>query len=311
MLKKTYCVLLCCSILLTFVLIVTHSIPALAAGTTSLTITKYAGDGSTIIDQVTISYQEMRDSLPVVGNGTIHQWLQGPVFEGDIWDPSETINIKDWGANEGTDVKDLCELVGGMSPGDTVQIKATDGLSRIYDYPNVYTPDPRQGKMVIAWWNNGTYVPDFADGMRLVFFAQTTNSEGKYVFGNWDQHECFPENRWYFYNGEYPTTTGHSVKYVNAINIYVKPPDSGSGCFIATAAYGTPTAEQLDVLREFRDVVLLQSRAGSKFVALYYRLGPPVAGLISRSHLAKAFIREFLVDPLVWIVEATKTIWRN
>jgi hypothetical protein len=311
MLKKIYRVLSCFLILLTFILIIAPSIPALAAGTTSLTITKYAGDGSTIIDQVTISYQEMRDSLPVVGDGITHQWLQGPVFEGDKWDPSETINIKDWGANKGTDIKDLCELVGGMSPGDTVQIKATDGLSRTYDYPNVYTPDPRQGKMVICWWNNGTYVPDFADGMRLVFFAQTTNSEGKYVFGNRDQHECFPENRWYFYNGEYPTTTGHSVKYVNEINIYVKPSNVDSRCFIATAVYGTPIAEQLDVLREFRDELLLQSSVGSKFVALYYQLSPPVAGFISRNNLLRTLVREFVVDPIVRMVEATRTVWQN
>ena len=101
-----------------------------------------------------------------------------------------------------------------------MEIKATDGLSRTYDYPNVYTPDPRQGKMVICWWYNGQYVPEWSDGMRLVFFAETTNPDGLYVFGNWDEHECFPQNRWYFYNGQYPTTTGHSVKYVNQINIY-------------------------------------------------------------------------------------------
>jgi hypothetical protein len=44
------------------------------------------------------------------------------------------------------------------------------------------------------------------------------------------------------------------------------------GCFIATAAYGTPDAEQIDVLREFRDAVLLKNMSGSLFVALYYRL---------------------------------------
>jgi uncharacterized repeat protein (TIGR02543 family) len=194
--------------------------PVMAAGTESIHIVKYDSDGTTILDEMTVAYMDMEAALPVQGDGVTHQYLQGPVFEGDKWDPGETVNIKDWGANKGTDLMDLCELVGGMSPGDTVEVKAADSLSRTYDYPNVYTPDPRQGKMVISWWCDGQYVPPWGDGMRLVFFAETTNPDGLFVFGNWDQHECLAQNRWYFYNGEYPTTTGHSVKYVNQINIY-------------------------------------------------------------------------------------------
>jgi hypothetical protein len=83
------------------------------------------------------------------------------------------------------------------------------------------------------------------------------------------------------------------------------------GCFIATAAYGTPTAKQIDVLREFRDVVLLKSTVGSQFVALYYRLSPPIADFIARSDLLRTLVRELLVDPIVWIVEAMGVIWRN
>jgi preprotein translocase subunit YajC len=86
------------------------------------------------------------------------------------------------------------------------------------------------------------------------------------------------------------------------------PPPSG-GCFIATAAYGTPTAEQIDVLREFRDTVLLKSTAGSLFVALYYQLSPPVADFISESIFLRTLVRELLVDPIVWVVEATGYIW--
>jgi len=88
------------------------------------------------------------------------------------------------------------------------------------------------------------------------------------------------------------------------------PPPTG-GCFIATAAYGTPTAEQIDVLREFRDSVLLESTAGSQFVALYYQLSPPVADFISGSSFLRTLVRELLVDPIVWVVEATGDIWRN
>jgi len=88
-------------------------------------------------------------------------------------------------------------------------------------------------------------------------------------------------------------------------------PSPSGGCFIATAAYGTPTAEQIDVLREFRDSVLLESTAGSQFVALYYQLSPPVADFISESIFLRTLVRELLVDPIVWVVEATGDIWRN
>jgi polyhydroxybutyrate depolymerase len=88
------------------------------------------------------------------------------------------------------------------------------------------------------------------------------------------------------------------------------PPPSG-GCFIATAAYGTSTAEQLDVLREFRDVVLLKSTVGSRLVDLYYKVSPPIADFISEHSFVRTIVRELVVDPIVWLVEATGDIWRN
>jgi uncharacterized repeat protein (TIGR02543 family) len=84
-----------------------------------------------------------------------------------------------------------------------------------------------------------------------------------------------------------------------------------SFCPAVAAAYGTPTAERLDVLREFRDVVLLQSAAGSHFVALYYRLSPPVADSLAGNEVVRTLVRELLVDPIVWIMEATEDIWQN
>ncbi len=82
-------------------------------------------------------------------------------------------------------------------------------------------------------------------------------------------------------------------------------------CFIATAAYGTPTAGEIDVLREFRDLVLLESAAGSRFVALYYRLSPPAAEFISRSDFLRALVREMAVAPVVRLVGATGHLWRD
>jgi hypothetical protein len=82
-------------------------------------------------------------------------------------------------------------------------------------------------------------------------------------------------------------------------------------CFIATAAYGSPTAEQLDVLREFREVVLLESTPGTQFVTLYYRLSPPIADFMAGNSFLRTLVRELLVDPVVWIVEATGELWRD
>jgi hypothetical protein len=83
------------------------------------------------------------------------------------------------------------------------------------------------------------------------------------------------------------------------------------GCFIATAAYGTSTAPQLDLLREFRDSVLLQSTLGSQFVSLYYRLSPPIADFIAGHEAVRTLVREILIDPIVWLVDVTGGAWRN
>jgi hypothetical protein len=82
------------------------------------------------------------------------------------------------GAVKGTNLKDLCNIVGGMSPGDTVKIKATDGFTKTFAYENVYTPPTRQGPMVITWYHSGDgYVPQYRDGMRLIFFADNSTNQ--------------------------------------------------------------------------------------------------------------------------------------
>lgn len=218
-------------------------IPPVHAATTGIHIVKYASDKTTILAEKNLTYQEMRDTLPVFGDGSTHYYHQGPVFLDDAdaaveqqlrWNPEENTNVmdKDMGAVMGTSVKDLCDLAGGMSIGDTVVIKSSDGMSKEFAYKNVYSPPSRQGPMVITWSCSGIAscagaYPDtgYSDGMRLVFFADTSvNPWGAHVFGNYDWHESADKHYWYFYNGDggelYPTTTGVSMKYVSEILIY-------------------------------------------------------------------------------------------
>ena len=98
--------------------------------------------------------------------------------------------------------------------------------------------------------------------------------------------------------------------------IGVWPPGGGfwdwlrERCFIATAAYGTETAPELDVLRDFRDQVLLENTAGSRFVDAYYKLSPPIANFIAENDFVRAIVREVLVDPVVNLLQWSQGLWR-
>jgi hypothetical protein len=83
----------------------------------------------------------------------------------------------------------------------------------------------------------------------------------------------------------------------------------GGGCFIATAAYGTSTAAEIDVLRAFRDEVLLESTVGSQLVELYYQTSPPVADFISENSLLRIIVRELVINPMVSVATFTQGIW--
>ncbi|MGI6452338.1 MAG: hemoblobin-interacting domain-containing protein [Syntrophomonadaceae bacterium] len=240
-----------------------------SAATTELTISRYADDGETILEQKKVDYHwlENPDNIPVCGNGEIRYYHQGPVFiyepaddpvelERLRWNEGEDTNwdTKDMGAVMGTNVRDLLDLVDGMSEGEELEIKAIDGFKKTFAYKNVYEYSDREGPMVICWYKDGNY-PDsgYTDGMRLVWFAEATYKEGPtsieglpsgyyHVFGNWDWRIAADPEYWYYYSGEYPTTTGLSVQKVAYLNIYSNEPVPGEApvaAFTADKTTGT------------------------------------------------------------------------
>jgi len=50
---------------------------------------------------------------------------------------------------------------------------------------------------------------------------------------------------------------------------------------------------------------------GSRLVDLYYQVSSPIADFISEHSFVGTLVRELLIDPVVWVVEATGDMWRN
>lgn len=245
------------------------TLPAQAA-TTEVHIVKYAVDETTVLNETTVTYQWLEENLPVQGDGSTHYYFQGPVFEeqwedtynldyaGGDWGTSEEkwdrvdrgleyvqeeqcncYPDKDLGACKGTDVRDLCELVGGMSPGDEVKIEASDGFFKKLPYSVIYNDAPALGPYVLTWYSMGAkeggetsgYTgQDYTTGMRTMFFSDTSvNPWSEHITGIGNMANHIPEDYWHQYYGSgilYPSLGGHTVMHVSEIAIYsnMEPP---------------------------------------------------------------------------------------
>ncbi len=75
----------------------------------------------------------------------------------------------------------------------------------------------------------------------------------------------------------------------------------GGPCFIATAAWGTPLAPEVNRLREFRDHTLLAGALGTAAVDVYYHMSPAIADLVAASPGLAMLVRIALIPVLVII----------
>ena len=101
----------------------------------------------------------------------------------------------------------------------------------------------------------------------------------------------------------YSTTTNAILKIGDisdtfSVTTEVEPSSDGSRCFIATAAFGSPLAGQVEILRQLRDKYLMTNYFGRKFVAWYYHNGPVAAHYIKDKPLLRAAVR-LLLYPLI------------
>jgi hypothetical protein len=87
--------------------------------------------------------------------------------------------------------------------------------------------------------------------------------------------------------------------------------DSGGGgggpCFIASAAYGTPMAAEVDTLRAVRDSYLLTNPVGTAFVDAYYHASPALADVVATSPMLATLVRVVLV-PVIFLGKVALTM---
>ena len=78
--------------------------------------------------------------------------------------------------------------------------------------------------------------------------------------------------------------------------------EEGGGCLIATAAYGSEMAPQVQMLREIRDNQLMNTESGSAFMGafneLYYTFSPAIADMERENPMFKEVVKAGLTPML-------------
>lgn len=169
-----------------------------------------------------------------------------------------------------------------------------------------------------GWEERGLPYPIRPEGFRVrgqfvdIKTTVSYDQPGVEVCIPYDSSEPNPQNLKLFHSegGHWQDVTTHvatdnhlicgEVDSLSAFFVGEETDGEEGGCFIATAAYGTSTAAEIDTLRAFRDDVLLQSTVGSQLVEWYYQTSPPVADFIAENSLLRTLVREVLVDPVAF-----------
>ena len=146
----------------------------------------------------------------------------------------------------------------------------------------------------ILWKDNGDYTIDVkygADSSKVL----VNYVGGKQVISTTEPPPVEPTVT------EPEPTCGAGTQLVNGICQVVQS-DPDSGCLIATAAYGTELAPQVQLLREIRDNTLFSTSSGTAFMGgfntLYYSFAPTVADWERENPMFKEIVKTTITPML-------------
>jgi len=199
--------------------------------------------------------------------------------------PDEGYGFVNWTG----DVDDIADVQAATT---TITIKGNSTITANFVAQYELTIDSTDGGSV-SEPGEGTFACDEGTVVNLV-----AEAEEDYRFDNWTGDvetiaDVEDAETTITMNGDYSITANFRT--------------AGGACFIATAAYGTPMADEIEILREFRDGYLLTNPLGQAFVDFYYRTSPPVAQFITEHPGLKPVVRVGLLPAVVMSTAVVNT----
>ncbi len=171
---------------------------------------------------------------------------------------------------------------------DTIEV--TEIEIRLY-YTDAEANDFDEQSLQLFWWNDTEWVQCSDSGVN----TDSTNGYSGYMWAK-------------IRDDTVPSLTDLQGTPFGGYGHPSQPPQPWP-CFIATVAYGTDRAKEIDILRELRDEILLPNSLGARFVSLYYQISPPIAGFISQHEVIRTAVRVGFVDPIVVILNWSHDLW--
>lgn len=164
-------------------------------------------------------------------------------------------------------------------------------------------------------WGTLSWTGEEPEGTLIKAEARSSHDES--VWSAWESAENggplteTPEGRYVEIRVTLQSFTGEQSPILYDLTVRAagpaEPDEPVRRCFIATAAYDTPMADEIQILRAFRDEYLLTSPPGQALVGLYYRVSPPIAEFIAGHPGLKPIVRVGLVPAVVISAVAVTT----
>lgn len=160
--------------------------------------------------------------------------------------------------------------------------------------------DEWEEKVILNYKNNFTIKKsdEIGDNNTIIFSITIIDDNG-------DELESL-SSRVFISNLQYGRNEIISIKDGGAYVLYnnttkesaLPKPGISTGCFIATATYGSATHPYITLLTEFRDEYLAKYALGRVFINKYYKYSPKYASFIEKSDFLR-FITRILLAPIV------------